>query len=57
MKQIDLILSNIDENTLPLEMTDFQTLDKNYAEKSSSSLRNICCSKLPGIIRSFEEPW
>ena len=56
MKQIDLILSNIDDNTLPLEMSDFQLLDKNYAEKSSSSLRNICCSKLPGIIRSFEEP-
>ena len=55
MKQLALILSNIDDNLLPMKLEDFKNLDKAYFEKSSSNLRNMCCSKLPGIIRSFEE--
>ncbi len=55
MKQLALILSNIDDNLLPMKLEDFQNLDKTYFEKSSSNLRNMCSSKLPGIIRSFEE--
>jgi hypothetical protein len=38
-----------------MKLEDFKNLDKAYFEKSSSNLRNMCCSKLPGIIRSFEE--
>ena len=55
MKQLALILANIDDNLLPMKLEDFKNLDKAYFEKSSSNLRNMCCSKLPGIIRSFEE--
>ena len=55
MKQLALILSNIDDNLLPMKLDDFKNLDKAYFEKSSSNLRNMCSSKLPGIIRSFEE--
>ena len=55
MKQLSLILSNIDENLLPMKLEDFKSLDQSYFEKSSSNLRNMCGSKLPGIIRSFEE--
>ena len=55
MKQLALILSNIDENLLPMKLEDFKSLDQSYFEKSSSNLRNMCGSKLPGIIRSFEE--
>ena len=55
MKQLSLILANIDENLLPMKLEDFEVLDKSYFEKSSSNLRNMCCSKLPGIIRSFED--
>ena len=55
MKQLALILSNIEDNLLPMKLEDFKTLDKTYFEKSSSNLRNMCSSKLPGIIRSFED--
>ena len=55
MKQLALILSNIEDNLLPMKLDDFKNLDKTYFEKSSSNLRNMCSSKLPGIIRSFEE--
>ena len=55
MKKIDLILSNIDDHVLPLKLEDFKKIDNDHREKSSSSLKNICSSKLPGIIRSFED--
>ena len=54
MKQLGLILSNIDDNLISMKLEDFQNLDKTYFEKSSSNLRNMSSSKLPGIIRSFE---
>ena len=55
MKKIDIVLSNIDESRLPLTIKEFQKINDNFLGKSRSTLKNICSSNYPGLIRSFDK--